>query len=92
MLHLLQIAEITKISAIFVKIFQPAKALEIFSLSADSAIYIRGKYFPEPLSIRQIPIYLAIMDAGLHCGKYDFIYYKTANNICIKLYAKNKKQ
>jgi hypothetical protein len=56
MLRLLQIAEITKISAIFVKIFQPAKALEIFSLSADYAIYIRGKYFPEPLSVRKIPI------------------------------------
>ena len=28
---------------IFVKIFQPAKALEIFLLSADFAIYIRGK-------------------------------------------------
>ena len=28
---------------IFVKIFQPAKALEIFLLSAGSAIYIRGK-------------------------------------------------
>ena len=28
---------------IFVKIFQPAKALEIFLLSADFAIYIRGQ-------------------------------------------------
>ena len=42
---------------IFVKIFQPAKALEIFLLSADYAIYIRGKYFPEPLSVRQIQIF-----------------------------------
>ena len=41
---------------IFVKIFQPAKALEIFLLSADFAIVIRGKYFPEPLSFRQIQI------------------------------------
>ena len=60
MLRLLQIAEITKISALFAKIFQPAKALEIFLLSADYAIYIRGKYFPEPLSIRPIQIFLTI--------------------------------
>ena len=33
----------TNFFVIFVKIFQPAKALEIFLLSADSAIYIRGK-------------------------------------------------
>ena len=36
---------------IFVKIFQPAKALEIFLLSADSAIYIRG--YPEPRQFRK---------------------------------------
>ena len=36
----------TNFFVIFVKIFQPAKALEIFLLSADSAIYIRG--YPEP--------------------------------------------
>ena len=30
--------------------------------------------------------------AGLHCGKCDFMCYKTANNICVKIYAKNKKQ
>ena len=33
----------TNFFVIFVKIFQPANALEIFLLSADSAIYIRGK-------------------------------------------------
>ena len=42
---------------IFVKIFQPAKALEIFLLSADYAIIIRGKYFPEPLSVHPIQTY-----------------------------------
>ncbi|MBQ7903233.1 MAG: hypothetical protein IJ362_05830, partial [Oscillospiraceae bacterium] len=33
----------TNFFAIFAKIFQPAKALEIFLLSADYAICIRGK-------------------------------------------------
>ena len=45
---------------IFVKIFQPAKALEIFLLSADFAIIIRGNHFPEPLSVRQIQIFLTV--------------------------------
>ncbi|MBQ7903869.1 MAG: hypothetical protein IJ362_09075, partial [Oscillospiraceae bacterium] len=39
----------TNFFAIFAKIFQPAKALEIFLLSADCAIIIRGNSFPEPL-------------------------------------------
>ena len=47
----------TNFFAIFVKIFQPTEVLEIFLLSADSAIVIRGKYFPEPLSVHQIQIY-----------------------------------
>ena len=36
----------TNFFAIFAKIFQPAKALEIFLLSADYAIVIRGNVFP----------------------------------------------
>ena len=50
----------TNFFAIFAKIFQPAKALEIFLLSAATAIVTRGNSFPEPLSIA-VTLHLSIL-------------------------------